>query len=68
LASSATPLPWIDRVWRVLHELQSPHRLSPLRRIRDLVAWNDQPGRTQSDVITAVHAADSLNLTAQETR
>ena len=60
--------PWIDRVWRVLHEGQSPHRLAPQQRIRDLVAWNDQLGRTQSEVIAAVRAADSLVLTAQETR
>jgi hypothetical protein len=50
-------LPWIDRVWRILHDGQSPHGLAPEVRIRDLITWNDQPGRTQHDAIAAVRAA-----------
>jgi hypothetical protein len=59
-------LPWINRIWRVLHEGASPHRLTPRQCSRDLVTWNDQPGRTRHDVIAPVRAADQPTLTAQE--
>ncbi|QJY49998.1 DUF6197 family protein [Pseudonocardia broussonetiae] len=68
-------LPWMDQVWRVLHDGDPPHRLRPRERIRDLVAWNDEPGRTRREVIAAVRAAATEPLrratlttqTAQET-
>lgn len=50
-------LPWIGRVWQVLHP-GSPRRLAPRERIRDLVAWNDHPRRSQHEVVAAVRAAD----------
>lgn len=51
-------LPFIDQVWRVLHPGQIPYRFTPRQRIRSLVEWNDQPGRTRQDVVAVLRAAD----------
>jgi hypothetical protein len=66
--------PAVDRVWESLQETQrgrfdaSEGAVAPIvrrARMRELVRWNDAPGRTQAQVLGVVDRAISRTILAQ---
>ncbi|TCK22859.1 DUF6197 family protein [Pseudonocardia endophytica] len=66
--------PAVDRVWESLQEMKRGHHDAPegavapivrRARMRELVRWNDTPGRTRSEVLGVMDRAISRTILAQ---